>query len=435
MATQTAGWLAKETARLSVGGAMQSIPSVSTSAAHSLSNSRFLSVVEADTAKRDEFSQTSAAADHWLSESGAAASSPPHPAATPATMSRRAMKRLEREQRRWLNGVSSVATATVAAASVLPEVDAFDAGHALAESPVFVEAAVVVGPQQWQKHRNSEAQYHQIPQSLQLPSFQQQQQQQQNQQQQQQLQHHQQQQQQHQQQHQQQQQQQQHQQQHQQQQQQQQQQQHQQQQQQQQQLQQKKQHQLQQQQQYQLHDAQTPERDEAAGNLARFFKTAGHQQLQQRLWEHAPSSSVSALSLPLHSSIVAPTLVPGAPVLGVTASAAAPSASGFIRSQQSGLALSHDAQDVWSGGSGAWSGLSDIGSGSSGSKGGMMFVGDKQVESRLPAADAPWMGFGCGAGCLLCLCCIAYISGALTLSRIFRFRWIPWWCWRGWRGQ
>jgi hypothetical protein len=140
-------------------------------------------------------------------------------------------------------------------------------------------------------------------------------------------------------------------------------------------------------QQFQQQQEHTPERDQAAVVLERFFKTAGHQQLQQRLWGQDAASSAP---VNLMQPSVAAAAIAQAPV----------HAPAYTRMQPQSLPVAQDTQDLWRSSSGVWGGLPDLGSaGSSGSgKGGMMFVGDKQVESRSPASDAPWMGFGSGAG-------------------------------------
>ena len=306
MATQTAGWLAKETSRLSLHSAAdQAVPAQA--------SARMFAVGGADAAKRDEFSQTAVAVGEWHPESGyisAAASASASAAAAPVPISRRAMKRMEREQRKSAGAAAPVASAS----SEAVRASAYEAKPVPADGPVVIAAAVVVGPQQWQQQL-AEQQYQQKQLPPQAPLFQQQFQQQ-----------------------------------------------------------------------------QVPER-EAAGSLARFFKTAGHQQLQlqQRAW--APDSApVSMLHQPFAAAAAAST-----PAL--MAAAAAPA---YTRLQPPPLPVPHEAQDVWSSG-GVWGGLGDLGNvpsssnSSGGSKPGMMFVGDKQVESRSPAADALW-SFGSGAG-------------------------------------
>ncbi len=312
MATQTAGWLAKETSRLSLHSAAES---------HAPGLGMLFAVGGADAAKRDEFSQTAVAVGEWHPESGyvSAAADPASASAAAALvpMSRRAMKRMEREQRKAAGGPAPVASATSETALV----GAYEAKPVAADCPVVIEAAVVVGPQQWQQ-QHAEQQYQQKQLPPQIPLFQQQFQQQQH----------------------------------------------------------------------------VPERDQAAGNLARFFKTAGHQQLQlqQRAWgpDSAPSAPVSLLHPPFVSAAAA---------TSTPALISAPVAPTYTRLQPPSLPVPHEAQDVWGSSGGVWGGLGDIGnvssspnSGGSG-KSGMMFVGDKQVESRSPAADALW-SFGSGAG-------------------------------------
>jgi hypothetical protein len=307
MATQTAGWLAKETSRLSLHPAPLSGSSASTAQGMAVA----FAAGGADTAKRDEFSQTAVGVGEWLPEGGRLFAS----SEAPVAMSRRAMKRMEREQRKMLSG--SAPSAHLPAVATPAPTSSTAAGFAAesfsADGPVIVEAAVVVGPQQWQQ-QNTDLLYQQKQLSQQLSIRQQFQQQQE-------------------------------------------------------------------------HD---PERDQAALALERFFKSAGHQQVQQRLWGQDASSSVPANAL--RASIATPTPAP------ILQSPAVPPA--YTRMQPPPLPVSQDAQDLWRGGSGVWGGLPDLGSaGSAGSgKGGMMFVGDKQVESRSPASDAPWMGFGSAAG-------------------------------------
>jgi hypothetical protein len=202
---------------------------------------------------------------------------------------------------------------------------AFKAEPTRADGPVVVEAAVVVGPQQWQSHQaEQQNQQKQLsaPPALFQPHFQ-----------------------------------------------------------------------LQQQQQHEQQHS--PERDQAAGDLARFFKTAGQ---QHRVWGQDFSSAASVTSL--HPSMSA--AVPVSSAADFRATTAAPP---YTRLQPAALPMPQDVQDVWGARGAVWGGLGDLGApsngsnGSSGSgKGGMMFVGDKQVESRPPAEDALWTGFGSGAG-------------------------------------
>lgn len=340
MATQTAGWLAKETSKLS----MHAVPVPGGSAPSAQGVSRVFAVPGTDAAKRDEFSQTAVGAGACQPESGrASASAFAATDVAPVVMSRRAMKRQEREQRRMVAGVAPCLYTTAAATPAPAAAAALVAESFVADAPVVVEAAVVVGPQHWQQ-QHAEQLHQQKTSSRQMPPFHEQ---------------------------------------------------------------------------FQQQQQQTPERDQAAGNLARFFKTAGHQQLQQRQWGQDASSSAPV-------SALRPSVAAAAPAhTAPTAGALAPPA--YTRMQPPPVPLPLDTQDPWGAGSGVWGSLADLGgassAGSANGKGGMMFVGDKQVESRSPASDAPWMGFGSAAGGLfvfkcmsLARCCVMLFHQGLTES-------------------
>ncbi len=304
MATQTAGWLAKETSKIS----LHAVPVGSSGALQGVGKN--VVAVGADSAKRDEFSQTAVAVNEWQPDSRyalAGVAAPTSAVALPV-QSRRAMKRMERELRRQSGPAAPQAHATSAATAATPAA-VFQSDVVKADGPVVVvEAAVVVGPQQWQQHlAEQHSQQKQMPQQ---PSM------------------------------------------------------------------------FQQQQQH------TPEQDQAAGSLARFFKTAG----QQRVLGQDPPSAAS-----LRPSLPAVVTSSSAPDQRVATAAPA-----YTRLQPAALPVPHETQDVWGALGGVWGGLGDLagsslGSGGSGS-GGTMFVGDKQVDTRPAAQDALWTGFGSGAG-------------------------------------
>jgi hypothetical protein len=144
--------------------------------------------------------------------------------------------------------------------------------------------------------------------------------------------------------------------------------------------------------QQQQHQPQHSPEFQAAGDLARFFKTA---QQQQRVWVQDASPAAAAAS----QHPLMPAAVPLSSIADPRVTAAVPA---YTRLQPAALPVPQDVQDVWAS---VWGGLGDLGTSSNGSsgsgKGGMMFVGDKQVESRPPAEDALWTGFGSGAGIVL----------------------------------
>lgn len=297
MATQTAGWLAKETSKMHLH---PTPPYVAATAPVQGMGKIFAAGGGADAAKRDEFSQTAVAVGAWPPEFRQASV----PAAAPV-MSRRAMKRLEREQRRLATGVAPVSHSAAALISAAPAASALKQET---DSPVVVvEAAVIVGPQQWQHHH---AELHKQP-SLFA-------------------------------------------------------------------------------QQFQLPKEQSSERYQAAEDLTRFFKTAGQ---QQRIWGHDSSCDAPAASLRPSAS--------SAPSTSATDSRVSSAAPAYTRLQPTVLPVP-ETHDLWAARGGVWGAMGDLGSSSAGSnssgKGGMMFVGDKQVESRPPAEDALWSGFGSGAG-------------------------------------